>query len=81
LHQALAQTIAPVPVGRQIGLWKKVSDAFTEPPKPLHPVFRYVMLSLNMLLLVWYFQWRLTLSPDYRGDRYGNGYCQPHVVN
>ena len=56
-----------------MNLWNKISHAFTEPPKPQHPVFRYAMLLLNVMLLVGYFQWRLTLSQDYRGDRYGNG--------
>jgi hypothetical protein len=69
----MAQTTASPSVDQQMSLWNKISAAFTEAPKPVNPVFRNVMLFVIVLLLAGYFQWRLTLSPEYRGDRNGNG--------
>ena len=55
-----------------MNLWNYVYRALTEPPKRVRPVFNYAMLAVILLLLAWYIYWRNSLSPDYRGDRYGN---------
>ena len=51
----------------------KISSIFTEPIKPLHPVFRYGMLAVCLLLLGWHIQWRFDVPPSYPYDRHGNG--------
>ena len=50
-----------------------IRASFTEPPKERSFTFRYGMLVVCLLLLAFHIQWRLTLSPDYRHDRNGNG--------
>ena len=42
---------------------------FTHPPREGGSTFRYGFLVVCLLLLAFHIQWRLTLSPDYRGDR------------
>src|ERR1022692_4257349 len=50
-----------------------IRASFTEPTKERSSAFRYGMLVACLLLLAFHIQWRLTLSPDYRHDRNGNG--------
>jgi hypothetical protein len=53
-------------------LWKYIYQALSEPPQRVRPRFNYAMLAFILLLLAWYIYWLINLSPDYRGDRYGN---------
>jgi len=43
----------------------------TQSSKPIHPVYRYGMLVIILLLLVQDVRWYLTLPPTYPYDPYG----------
>jgi len=53
-------------------LGARFGEGFREPSKDFGPAYRWGMLVVVLLLLVWDTKWRLNLSHGYSGDRYAN---------
>jgi hypothetical protein len=47
-------------------------SCFTDPPKAMHPAYRFGMLALILVLLPRNVVWHINLPRSYPYDRYGN---------